>query len=447
MMIGHDDRQSRSAKMSGIFLKSFGLLLAAAICAVGTWEYAGRVLIPHQISDSAATGRPRGNLSDLYPRWIGARELLLHGRDPYQPDITREIQAGYYGRPLDASRPGDPIDQQGFAYPVYVVFFLAPTVRLDFAIVQRAFFWILVGITAGSVLLWLRVLNWRLSAAAQAVAVALTLGNLPVLQGLKLQQLTLLVAAMCAAAVALLVAGRPLAAGMVLALATIKPQLVVPLLLWLGIWSLGDLRRTYRWAAAFLIVLIILCAASELVLPHWIGRFWRAIGEYWQYTQATPMLEAMLGQPLGKVIEFALAAITALFCFRWRKSAAASDGFQSATCLVMALTVVMVPTFSLYNQVLLVPAILLIVRDRRAIWRGGLVGRILLILIAVLLAWQWLSATALAGLSFVLARETVERAWVMPLWAVPHIPLAVAGLMLIHYYRSTFTATAGPRPS
>jgi hypothetical protein len=71
----------------------------------------------------------------------------------------------------------------------------------------------------------------------------------------------------------------------------------------------------------------------------------------------------------------------------------------------------------------------------------------LLIVVAGLLAWQWLSAAALAGLSFVLARETLERAWVMPFWVVPQIPLGVAGLMLIHYYRSTFTATAEAGPS
>ena len=435
------------AASTPVSLRDWIFLLLAILFAVGTWAYAGRVLIPHQISNSAATGRPRGNLSDLYPRWIGARELLLHGRDPYRPDVTREIQQGYYGRPLDASRSGDPIDQQGFAYPVYVVFYLAPTVRLDFRVVQRAFRWILVGITAASALLWLRVLGWQVSVPAQVAAVALTLGNLPVLQGLKLQQLTLLVVAMCAAAVALLVAGRPLAAGMVLALATIKPQLVLPLLLWLMIWSLGDLRRRYRWVVAFFVVLIGLCAASELVLPHWIGRFGRAVSEYWQYTQAVPMLEVMLGKAFGGLVEVLLAGITVLFCYRRRKLAVESGAFQLSTCLVLALTVIMVPTLSLYNQVLLVPGVLLIARDRRAIWAGSLVGRGLLIVVAGLLAWQWLSAAALAGLSFVLARETLERAWVMPFWVVPQIPLGVAGLMLIHYYRSTFTATAEAGPS
>src|SRR5712691_8830270 len=92
-------------------------LALALLAAAGMWCYAEFILIPHQRVDSAEKSIPRGNLSDLYPRWLGARELLLHGRDPYSRDISLEIQAGYYGRTLDPSRPNDPKDQQGFAYP------------------------------------------------------------------------------------------------------------------------------------------------------------------------------------------------------------------------------------------------------------------------------------------------------------------------------------------
>ena len=89
--------------------------------------------------DAGAAIVPRGNLSDLYPRWLGARELLLHRRNPYGDDITHEIQKGYYGRALDPARPDDPRDQQGFAYPIYVVFLLAPLIGLPFHGVQIFF--------------------------------------------------------------------------------------------------------------------------------------------------------------------------------------------------------------------------------------------------------------------------------------------------------------------
>jgi hypothetical protein len=432
---------------SNFFRAPIWLVLAAVLSAVGGWLYVQRVLIAHQIRYAEAHGTPRGNLSDLYPRWIGAQELLLHGRDPYSPEVTREIQAGYYGRPLDASRPADPKDQQAFAYPVYVVFYLAPTVRLGFGVVQRAFFWILTGVTLASVLLWLRLLGWTVAPSVQAAMMALTLGSLPVLQGLKLQQLSLLVAAMCAAAMALLVAGRPMAAGVLLSLATIKPQLVLPLLLWLAMWSLADLKRRYRGAASFLVGMAVLCAASEWLLPHWIGRFWHAAGAYRQYAQAVPMLEAILPYPGARLLEVLFAGITAVLCFKQRKPPEQTGAFQSSTCLVMALTVLTAPTFALYNQVFLLPAILLIARDRRAIWEGNFISRALLILVTVLLAWPWLSSTALAGLSFVLPRETVERAWAVPLWTVPQIPMGVAALLLVSHYQRTFTASAGPGSS
>src|ERR1700756_5963344 len=131
-------------------LSMFGLL--AVLAAASMWFYVNRVLVPYQRADAAAHDRPRGNLSDLYPRWLGARELLLHHRNPYADDITLEIQKGYYGRVLDPARPGDPKDQQGFAYPVYVVFLLAPTVGLPFGPVAIAFKCLLVIATVGSVL-------------------------------------------------------------------------------------------------------------------------------------------------------------------------------------------------------------------------------------------------------------------------------------------------------
>jgi hypothetical protein len=105
--------------------KSGLALLLALLCAGSMWFYVDLVLIGYQVRDAAAHERPRGNLSDLYPRWLGAKELLLHHRNPYSQDISVEIQQGYYGRALDPTRPNDPKDEQGFAYPVYVTFLLA----------------------------------------------------------------------------------------------------------------------------------------------------------------------------------------------------------------------------------------------------------------------------------------------------------------------------------
>ena len=116
------------------------------------------------------------------------------GAIPTATEITLEIQRGYYGRPLDPARPDDPKDRQGFAYPVYVVFLLAPT-GSPFETVQLGFLWLLIALAAtraalaaGSGLETRRV-------GTVADFLVLMLGWLPMVQGIKLQQLSLLVAA------------------------------------------------------------------------------------------------------------------------------------------------------------------------------------------------------------------------------------------------------------
>jgi len=66
--------------------------------------------------------------------------------ESYGDDLTLEIQKGYYGRALDAARPTIP-GPAGIAYPVYVVFLLAPLVGLPFHGVQIFFHWLLLGLT------------------------------------------------------------------------------------------------------------------------------------------------------------------------------------------------------------------------------------------------------------------------------------------------------------
>jgi hypothetical protein len=411
-------------------------ILAALLCAGGVWLFAQRVLIPYQMADAATHERPRGNLSDLYPRWIGAQELLLHGRDPYSIEVTREIQAGYYGRTLDRSRAHDPKDQQGFAYPVYVAFWLSPTLNLPFLFVQRGFLGLLIVLTAANALLWLRMLRMGNALSTRIVVVVLTLGSLPVMQGLKLQQISLLVAGLLTIAVWLLINDYQIVAGTVMALASVKPQLVLLPLVWLVIWTVGDLPRRYRWALSFAAVMAIQTAAAEWYLPHWIPRFWRAVREYKEYTGAISVAEVLTGPWVGRAIEISALAALIRLCWRERGRAANSEVFASTTAVVMALTVLLIPTDSVYNQILLIAAVLMLVRDWGVFWRQGRASRVLFGVAAILVAWPWISSAVLVALSFVVPRETVERAWAVPFWTVVSTPLGLAAVMLVHAQKS-----------
>jgi hypothetical protein len=401
------------------------------------WFYVQQVLVPYQKTDATAHGRPRGNLSDLYPRWLGARELLLHHRNPYSLEVTREIQSGYYGRPLDPDRVDDPRfdepkDQQGFAYPVHVVFLLAPTVGLRFPAVQAGFRWLLVILTLVSVFLWLRVSRWQPSATVTTILIVLTMGSYAVVQGIKLQQLTLVVSALLAGCAAALVAGYFSLAGFVLALATIKPQLALPIAGWLMLWALSDWRRRQIFFWSFALTGAIFLAASEYVLPGWIGQFRDAVAAYRQYTGGAGSLLDVLATPtLGKIL--AAAAVVAVAVTGWRVRFASHDSvaFSTMFALVLVVTLVIVPSFAPYNQVLLLPAVFLIVASWKELWGRNRLTRMACVLAVLLVFWPWLAAFGLMLASRFLPASSVQRAWAMPLYTSLGIPLVVLGLFAV----------------
>ena len=103
---------------------------------------------------------------------------------------------------------------------------------------------------------------------------------------------------------------------------------------------------------------------------------------------------------------------------------------------MLALTVVIVPMSALYNQVLLTPAILALVRTAisgdpvlPAIRRARRVGWLLLV-------WPWIATLGLSLAYVWLTPELRERFWPMPFYPVFMIPVFVFGLALLDTWRS-----------
>jgi hypothetical protein len=408
----------------------------AVVATASTWFYMNRILIAQQVTDAAAHGRPRGNLSDLYPRWLGARELLLLGHNPYSPEITREIQQGYYGRPIDPQRPDDPRDEQGFAYPTYVVFLLAPTVGLPFDVVQAGFRWLLIGLAAVSVLLWLRVLGWRPSWGTALIFIVLMLGWLPMVQGIKLQQLSLLVAGLLAMCGACLAGGWLLCAGGLLALATIKPQLTWPLVVWLLLWAGSDWRSRRRFLIGFGVVMLLLLSGAQLVLPGWWRMFIAAIERYHQYTQNQSLLSVLCGAFVGRTIGGLSVVACAACIWPMRRQPASSAAFGRTLALVLALTLVIIPMAAFYNQVLLAPAILMLLYSESASRTILPAIRLARMVGGILLVWPWIATVGLMLAYFWLTPEIRQRVWPLPFYSNFLIPVFAFGLVLLDTWTS-----------
>jgi hypothetical protein len=107
----------------------------------------------------------------------------------------------------------------------------------------------------------------------------LLLGSFGAAQGIKLLQLTLLVAAILAAAVAITTRWLTLA-GVLLAVSTIKPQLSVVLGAWFLLWAVSDWCKRWPLLVSFAVTISALLLGSALVpgkyaqnLPPEVGQF------------------------------------------------------------------------------------------------------------------------------------------------------------------------------
>jgi len=405
------------------------LQVALALLLAGSmWYYFDAVLIPRQQEEAAKHHTPRGNSSDLYPRWLGARELLLHGRDPYGAEITREIQLGYYGEILDGKRPNAPKDQQGFAYPAYVVFLLAPTVMVPFAVLRYVFRVLLIVLAAASVPLWMRALGLRLQRTTTVIIALLMLGSAPFIYGLFLEQLTLLVCFLLAACCAALAGRRLVTAGILLALSSIKPQLAVGVVAWLGLWTLGDWAHRKKLVWAFVSTMALLWLGAELVLPGWFGRWWVALHAYAGYNDMRSLLEILLGKYAGLLISVLIGSGVAWVCWEARRSLPSSASFNLSLLSVLAASLLIKPMFLLYDLVILLPVVIWLFASRKALWQRSRPVRDVFFTSALLLGWQWIFVLALTMVSLV-SPGTAQRGWALPGVAMLLLPVALACLL------------------
>jgi len=414
------------------FIRKWCFLAACVVICLGVWGWAERVLIPANTLAAQAKRVPMGNNSDLYPRWLGARELLLYHRDPYSTEVTRDIQRGFYGREIDLRNPNDPRDQAAFAYPVYVVFLLVPFLKFPFVAVQAAFRWLLLVGIAATIPAWMRAIGSRTSPRWLLSAMVLAIGTYPAVLEFHMQNLAALVAVFLAFSAAAAACDQLVLSGFLLALATIKPQLSVLFVLCFLVWTAGCWLQRKRLALSFAATLLALVVAGEIILPHWLTKFFDAAEAYRSYASDPSILQFAFGNTISWLAAISLCGGLLFVAVQYRKYPASSAEF--AWCLACAATVTLtILPVTVYNQVLLVPALLpLWLQIHEA---SDLLPRSLAKACFACLGWQWITAAILAICSLWVAPERL-RGWArLPLLTLIALPplalLAVAAALIV----------------
>lgn len=397
-----------------------------------------------------AGGYAFGN--DFFPIWLTAREWRRQRLDPYGPEMTRKIQSGLFGRPLDPQNPSDPVsDYRTFAYPAFTDLLFWPAAEAPFANVRIWLAFLLVGMTLASVLLWMRALSWDIGRMWVAVILLLILCSYPVLEGLYAGQLGLLVGFLLAASLLALHRGRYLLAGILMALTMIKPQMTLLAMLYLTAWSLHDWRRRSHFSLGLLVALAVLICAALVVWPHWIPSWLDVVLGYHRYAKP-PLVAEVLTAPLGPAasgavapflsVLFAIVALTA--AWRHRAASADSSDFWLTLSLVLCVTAItLLPGQAIHDHVILLPAIFLVARGWRALFKDW-AGRMLVIIGSGVLLWPWFAAFSLIALRPVLTHHQFysKAVFALPLRTAAVFPFVVLGLLAL-LWRTQAASEAG----
>jgi hypothetical protein len=254
-----------------------------------------------------------------------------------------------------------------------------------------------------------------------------------------------LVAALIAIAMYALSRAQYVPAGVLLALATIKPQLVFLLVLWLGIWIVGNLRERQRLLVSFGGSLLGLVLAGEFLLPGWITEFRRAMQDYYQYTGGgRSVLDVVLSPTWGRITSTFLIGVMLVVGWRNRRVAESSRVFQWSTCFVLATTLLVIPTFALYNQLLLLPGVMMALRAILKLWQRSRFSRFFCCVAMLSISWPFLSASCLVIALAFLSRTNVQKAWGLPFYPSFAIPITIYALLLISRNVMADPAPAGP---
>lgn len=306
---------------------------------------------------------PRPADSDLYAPWLGVR-AALHHQNPYSPAITQQIQTGVYGHPLPPDSGRDP---QAFVYPAYLVFFLGPFTLLPWPVVYNGAALCGPAVLAAFAWVSLRLCGCRFSPLASVAAILLVITSWPAVWSCYSRQPSLVVAAALVFSLFLYSRGANSAPALLLALATIKPHLMLLLAAWLLLHAIT--HRRYRFVVIFTLATLLLVAASLALLPHWISDWIRASVDYSRHSGKHSLLIALAGHGLGLALDLSLCAALAVRLRNPHAIRADSTRFVWAASLLLAATDCLIPAnpWLVYNNLLLLPGILLLLRERPAV--------------------------------------------------------------------------------
>lgn len=338
---------------------------------------------------------PGGN--EFLVQWMGTRNFLTSGTSPYSDETALKVQELAYGR---AAGKGEP--QLRNVYPFYSMAIFFPFALIPkFEVARAVFMTILELALVLTIIFSIRLARWRPHILQLLLFVLFSLFWFHSIRPLLDGSVSILVALFVTAGFLALKNGGDGFAGLLFALATIKPNVVVLLVLFVLIWAAANSRwQLVGWLVG---TIFLLSAASALLLPDWIIQNLR---EVIQFPSANPpgtlggVLAVHFPAMAARIARLVYAVLIGMIVVEWWWSRHADfRGFLWAALFTLVLSQwVGIPT-SPQNFIVLLPALALVFSTWEERWRRA--GQILTVISILLLfggIWGLHLATTSKGL-------------------------------------------------
>ncbi|MFM8320088.1 MAG: glycosyltransferase 87 family protein [Chloroflexota bacterium] len=309
--------------------------------------------------------------SDLLPRWVGTRLFLMEGKSPYSDEVTGEIHRLFYGRPARSNE-----DQVLFVYPLYSIFVFGPfSLVADFNMARALWMTVLEVAVVLLVAVSLSLARWRISPLMLGLLLLFSVLWYHSLRPLINANASILLSLLIALAFLAIRAGRDGVAGALLALSTIKPQMVFLLIAFVLLWSISRQRWVLFWSILGNLVLMV--AVTSLLLPDWVWQNVVQIVAYPNYTAPTSPGEIFaawmpgVGSQMGRALTVVMLV---MLIVEWQAAWGKEPRWMLWTALLTltATQLVGVPTAT-ENYIVLLPALVLVFAAWDEQW--GALGR------------------------------------------------------------------------
>jgi hypothetical protein len=327
---------------------------------------------------------------------MGAKFWIEEGISPYDAQVSLETQEVIYGRP---ARPEQGEDIAHFAYPLPSMIFFAPFGLLPFQTARAIWMTILeLGLIFLTTLGFL-IAKWN---PRRFLLIALMVFSLTWYHGVRayiLGQFAIIEAILIAGSLLAIQRENDWLAGLLMALAISKPQMVFLLYPFTVLWSIS--KRRWQLLGSIVGFSALIVGVFLLLMPDWPLQWIAQVLEYPAYTSTKPFVSiiAELFPSLSSWINLGLSAVLIIYML-WEWYLSFSKGerwFQWASALTLVITSLIVVRTATTNYLVMVPGMVMVFSLWAKRWnqKGDLV--ILGILIALFVGLWFLFIRTVSG--------------------------------------------------